>query len=324
MVRYNNSKDKIEINLFRAFVSKIPCECLFVGKLIIVLIIAVMYFPQIFSFGGNYSGNVLSLEDITDFKKLRINPTSEYSFLSKKEIFDIRKKYVEKSLFAKDNYEPSVREFGSIVDDKPWWGDIQCLEVDYQGDYSDRIVGDSLQSKQLNNPNVLVGFSAPYIPWNVEENEEYCSSSYSRFIPYSLKYSEKSNLIVVEYFVPRSFLDMRVNISNASKRFPIQLSGLNALDFGYKYVYASDIKNVEMQDSSNNITHEIKEFVDYIHVGHSCKYEGGCNNISPTQYDKIFTVTGLPAEINLKLWKKLPRTKKQKADINYKIIINEY
>ena len=78
-----------------------------------------------------------------------------------------------------------------------------------------------------------------------------------------------------------------------------------------------------MYDYNNNITKHIGEFVDYIHLGNSCKYKGGCNNISPVQFDKMIMLTNLPAEINLKLWKNEPINKYIKADIYYKIVFNE-
>ena len=106
-------------------------------------------------------------------------------------------------------------------------------------------------------------------------------------------------------------------------RYPIQLSGLNAKDFGYDYVYIFDLKNVSMFSEHNNITEDVKRFTDYIHLGGSCGYKDGCNNISPLQSDKMFTVYRLPAEINLKLWKKKPANQYMKADIYYRIIFDE-
>lgn len=73
----------------------------------------------------------------------------------------------------------------------------------------------------------------------------------------------------------------------------------------------------------DNITENVEMFRDYIHVGGSCKYVGGCNNLSPMQNDKMITLKAIPAEINLKLWKKQPRDKYSKADMYYRIIFKE-
>ena len=60
-------------------------------------------------------------------------------------------------------------------------------------------------------------------------------------------------------------------------------------------------------------------FQDYIHLGGSCKYQDGCNNISPMQVPLMIKIVNLPAEIDLKLWKNNPSSKYSKADIYYKI-----
>lgn len=303
------------------FLEKVPCKLIIGLKVITILITMCFLCPStIFSINDN---KILKIKDTSKFEALRINPQSEYSFLTKKEIYDIRKRYVQDSLFAHKNYEPSAREFGSIVDNKPWWGNIKCRQLNYEGDYTEHIQGKSLQSLKINNPNMLVSLNDYIIPWHTEANDDFCTSEYSKFLPHSLKYDKNNKLLVIEYQVPRRFLDMRANISGNSVRFPIQLSGLNALDFGYKYVYAFDTKNVRMYDYNNNITKHIGEFVDYIHLGNSCKYKGGCNNISPVQFDKMIMLTNLPAEINLKLWKNEPINKYIKADIYYKIVFNE-
>lgn len=305
----------------RSILSKIPCELIFGLKIIVLLIAMGFLFPSVF-FSSN-DNKILKIKDISAFENLKINPRTEYSFLSKKEIFDIRKSYVQDSIFASKNYEPSIREFGSIVDNKPWWGEIKCQPKDYNGDYHDFVQGKSEQSLKINNPNILVGLNSLVVPWDTEANESYCNSEYSSFIPYSLKYDKKNKLFIIKYKVSRSFLDMRAKISGKKVRFPIQLSGLNALDFGYKYVYAFDTQNIQMYDHHDNITQHIGEFKDYIHLGHSCKYAGGCNNISPVQNDKIVMLTDLPAEINLKLWKSEPINKYIKGNIYYRIVFEE-
>lgn len=259
-----------------------------------------------------------------DFEDLRINSMSDYDYMSKKEIYDIRKKYVSESLFAKPNYEPSEKVFGQIVDGKPWWGNVRCGKLNYQGDYHERIEGDSIVSVQMNNPNVLVGLSMPYMPWDVPEYGDFCTAQYSRFIPDSLKYSKKDKLFIATYKLPREFLDYRSNIDGKNHRFIIQLSGLNALDFGYNYVWAFKSNNIKFRQLNEpTVKDEVQTFQDYIHLGGSCKYKDGCNNISPMQYPLMIKVTELPAEINLKLWKNNPSSNYSKADVYYKIIFEE-
>ncbi len=302
----------------KELIGKIPCELIVAVQLITIIVLGfIICKPLIFSINDNKILNANS-----EFKELWVNPPSEYNNLRKDEIYSLRKAYVKDSLFDTDDYEPNERVFGQIQDYKPWWGSQKCRPLNYSGDYHESIEGESKQSIQINNPNALVGLSSPYIPWDVEENADFCNSEYSRFIPKALKYSKKDNLIVAEYEVSKEFPNIYVNISGKGYRYPIQLSGLNALDFGYKYIYAFDTKNIDMT-YSDNITQTPGMFRDYIHVGGSCGYEGGCNNISPMQNDKMISVKALPAEINLKLWKKQPHDKYSKADMYYRIIFKE-
>lgn len=316
--KINDRKFHLE-HTSKEFIGKIPCEFIIAVQFIVLVVFAFLICkPLIFSINDNKI-----LKANSGFEELWINPQLEFNNMRKDEIYDIRKAYVKDSLFALENYEPNERVFGAIEDYKPWWGEQECRPLNYTGDYHESIEGKSKQSVQINNPNALVGLSSPYIPWDVERNADFCNSEYSKFIPKVLKYSEKDNLIVAEYEVSKEFLNILINISGKNFRYPIQLSGLNALDFGYKYVYAFDTKNIEMLYSNNNVTQTVEKFRDYIHVGGSCGYEGGCNNISPMQNDKMITVVALPAEINLKLWKKQPYDKYSKADMYYRIIFKE-
>ena len=297
---------------------KLPVSILVSAKIIIFLVIIFYFFP-FFIFGYN-DKNILKINDYSTFQTLNVNPTSEYDYLSKQQIFDIRKQHVKNSLFTKDNYEPNTAVFGSIVDNKPWWGSIKCNQLNYKGDYHENIQGPSKVSVLMNNPNTLVGLSMPYIPWDIGTNKEFCTSDYSDFLPISLQNDEKNKLIVAKYELTKKFLKFRSNINGQSSRYVIQLSGLNARDFGYDYMYIFDTKNIKMYSEYNNATKDISTFRDYIHQGGSCKYKDGCNNISPMQNDLMFSVRRLPAEINIKLWKKKPINKYVKADMYYKII----
>ncbi|MCD8024056.1 MAG: hypothetical protein LUE64_00810 [Candidatus Gastranaerophilales bacterium] len=302
---------------------------LFIIKLIVLLLTLVFCFD--FYFLSEKDRRILKLSAIENktnavnaqkFIPVALNQTSDFKYLSKKQIYDIRKKYVKNSLFAKNDYEPSNEVFGSIEDNKPWWSDISCNSEVYDNNYNLNIDGKSRISALINNPNLLVGITSPFIPNFNYGIKDFCTSKYSKFNPVSLEFDKKDNLFIASYNVKQDFINMSLSLDGKKTRYPLQLSGLNARDFGYNYVYAFDLKNIQMyrQDS---ISREIKTFDDYLHTGNSCKIEGGCNNISPTQWNKIFTLTGLPAEINLKLWKKRPKSKYRKADMYYKIIFNQ-
>ena len=83
------------------------------------------------------------------------------------------------------------------------------------------------------------------------------------------------------------------------------------------------MKNSEMMyQNVSSVKDEVQMFTDYLHLGGSCRYKDGCNNISPMQSDKMFTIKYLPAVLTLKLWKEKPVNKFAKADFYYKIIID--
>lgn len=300
---------------------KLPPQFLLAVKIVILAAVIYFCFPSVFfSFNDN---KMLNIRDYSNFQSVQVNPLSEYNYLTKKQIFDIRKNHVKNSLFSKEDYEPDTRVFGAIADSKPWWGTVTCGKLNYKGDYHERIEGASKVSAQINNPDALVGLSLPFLPWDLGYNKEFCTADYSKFLPISIQYSEENNLIIAKYKLTKNFLKFRASVNRRNTRYPIQLSGLNALDFGYDYVYAYDTKNISMFDQNNNVTDDLKIFRDYIHPGGSCKYKDGCNNISPMQNDLMFTVTALPAEINLKLWKKKPMNKYVKADMYYRIQFTE-
>ncbi len=299
---------------------KISVSFIVTAKLIILAVVVYFCFlAMIFSYNDN---NILNIKDTSGFQTIKVNPMSEYDYMSKQQIYNLRKNYVKNSVFSKTNYEPENSVFGSITDNKPWWGDTRCGILNYKGDYKERTKGPSKVSAQMNNPTALVGLSMPILPWANEYNKEFCSGEYGKFLPVSLQYSKKNHLIIAKYNLTGDFLKFRTRINGRTSAYPVQLSGLNAKDFGYNYVYAYNMKNIKMY-SSNNVSDDVKEFADYIHLGGSCKYKDGCNNISPMQYDKMFIVTNLPAEINLKLWKKEPFNKNLKADMYYRIIFNQ-
>jgi hypothetical protein len=255
-------------------------------------------------------------------EKIYINPPCSYNNMSKSQILKLRKYYMKKSIFWNNNYEPNEDVFGGIEDYKPWWGDIKCISLDNNADPNENIRGKSHLSSQINNPTALVGLKDVYVMYN-RGDSDFCTSNYAKFIPKSIKYNKEKNLIIVEYPVSRGFLRTFVQVNNNKKRYPLQLCGLNARDLGYNYIYANELHNIQMSQPNNSIAENYGRFLDYIHVGGSCKLAGGCNNISPIQEDKMITVQELPAAIDLKLWKEEPINTRQKADINYRIVFKE-
>lgn len=253
-------------------------------------------------------------------EELVINPLSSYSGKTKEEILNIRKNYIQTSIFKSDNYEPNEEVFGQMEDRKPWWG------IDYitcsNKNQSPNINGNGLseESRFLNNPNVPVGVQMSKCFVNSKEMSEFCADKSLLFIPQKISYNKKQKLIIINYKGSKH-LAARMN----KKFLEFYLVGLNARDLGYNWVLANQPQNIRFLPQNLDtptLTEKPYKFKDFIHVGNACKVEGGCNNSSPHQPELMFSIKNLPAEMTLSLWKQKPVYKKQPADLYVKIIFN--
>ncbi|MDO5438000.1 MAG: hypothetical protein Q4F80_07385 [bacterium] len=248
------------------------------------------------------------LKEITAIKFIPINPVSDYNYLKKSEIYQIRKACVKDSLFASKNYKPADEVFGNIEDNKPWYGlkYYNCAaNQDIRGS-KDITEGDSEESRFINNPSQLVGINCGGFQTSNYKSDPICTAKIFHNIPTLSKYHPDTNTIVTSYVVKNGHSCM--------------LTGINARDLGYKYVYAENYKNIEFL-YPENISNKIYEFKDYLHTGSSCGIEGGCTNGSPRQDELAIAYDGIePAEINLRLWRKLPKSALTKEDINFKLL----
>lgn len=251
--------------------------------------------------------------------ELSINPLECYNGNSKAEMYDIRKSYVKTSIFYTPDYHPNEKVFGQIQDGKPWWNIDACSRIG-----KDSVTGVSSLSRFINSPDILVPV---YFSFNMsyrDDVKEYCDGNFSKTIPQEAFYNPSKKTITVKYPMSKYVTNHRLNHSYGQKNilYPLILSGLNARDFGYDYVFINSRNNIEMVNN-NNASQKVHKFLDFIHVGSSCKHPEGCNNHSPYQREIEFVITSLPAQMTLKLWKKEPVSKDLPADINYKIIFEE-
>lgn len=255
-----------------------------------------------------------------DTVNIKINQMECFSGKTKQEIYDIRKKYVAKSIFKSKNYEPSDEVFGQIEDGLPWRSIFTELCLDSP---ISETKGFSEESRFINNPALLIGLrNSSGIDLTKKENERYrvcfCDNSLLWIVPNKITYSKKNKLITVYY------KDLHV--------LPYQLIGyyletINAQDFGYKYgkMYTTD--KISFLNENDNISTRIYKFHDCIHKGDSCGVEGGCNNCSP--YIEGYEFTPLldyynkeKKVIDFKLWKEEPRDENVAADMNYRIVFD--
>ncbi|MBU0469582.1 MAG: hypothetical protein KKD07_07485 [Candidatus Omnitrophica bacterium] len=234
-----------------------------------------------------------------------LNPPVEFDYLSKDEIYDLRKKYVEQHKdLVQGDYKPLDAVFGRIVDGKPWWG-LRGQFCYGNGDRS--IDGLSEESRFIANP-----FHLLYFIEGKAYREESCFPVYPR--PYKLIWSINEPKAVAKYNLTKFYKDkdavghFRFNESFVFER-------MNAIDFGYNFIFIdpSLSKGVKPTPDSR-VLKEVCYLRGFIHLGGSCGYPGGCNNGSPHQPELYFQISDVPAKIYCKLWKKRPESKKDEAD----------
>ena len=245
------------------------------------------------------------------------NSPDSLSGKTKEEVFEIRKKYVAKSIFASDDYYPSEEVFGEIESGKPWIAQNICLNPETSASWTD---GPSEEGRFINNPTILVALEYPYaFHYN---NDLWCTDKVNNLEPARILYNKSKNIISVFY----RRLPFTTN-NGGSYAF----NGINARDLGYKYAYVDLSKSTYKPEFANeeNVSNTVTEFQNYIHLGGSCGVEGGCNNGSPDQpmlnfYNSRTKISGRIGKIYIKLWKNPPASPDDDADIIEKIILENY
>ena len=242
---------------------------------------------------------------------LWVNLPSEYNNLTKKEIYDLRKKYVQDSIFAYENYEPSEAVFGAIEDYKPWYGLDYYYCVAYYKGKPELISGPSEESRYINNPSMLVGYNCGGIMPD-ENHLDICKQKNLDLPRYlqATKTGKTKAIIRAKHLLPKHGQYC-------------SLVGLNARDLGYNYAYVDKAINVKF-DNKINITNKIHTFKDFLHTGYSCQIKGGCTNSSPLQNELLFLLDkDKEATIGIKLWAEKPESINTPEDIYYEIDIQK-
>ena len=236
---------------------------------------------------------------------------------TKEEVFELRKEYVAKSIFASDDYSPSEEVFGEIESGKPWIALNICLNP---ATSASRTTGRSEEARFINNPTILVALEHPF---SFQENDvSWCTNKKNNLIPRRILYDKDNNEISVFY--------RKLPFKTNSGDF-YTFNGINARDFGYKYAYVDLSKSTYHPEFAHeeNVSNTITEFQNYIHLGGSCGVEGGCNNGSPNQpmlnfYNHRTEMSGKNGMIYIKLWKNPPASPDDEPDIVEKIILEYY
>ena len=272
-----------------------------------------------------------------------INPMVEFDYRSVEEIYEIRQAAVAKNfnLISKQyltsenidsfplpmwktilnkistklkpakqkSYLPNQNIFGQIVGGKPWWG---ILGISYYGPGQQGIEGLSEESRILVNPYILVGLveSTAHI---VDTKKFSPKEIYPK--PVSLIWQSKQNTARAQYDISSYVSLAKQYRYSGMDKLSLNLVAYNACDFGYNYLYLDpgDSRNVKTHDPSNSIV----QLIQYIHLGNSCGYPGGCNNMSPYVTGLELDVLSLPARAHLKLWKNKPTNNVNPADFDF-------
>lgn len=270
-----------------------------------------------------HNNKIIGLSTKEGTEKLVINPLSNYSYKSVEEITQIRKKYVETSIFKKGDYEPNISVFGQMQDKKAWWGIEHIICYDGNQNPNIRKEGLSEESRFINNPNMLLGVLVSQIFEKTPSLQGLCADKSLQMIPTSLTYDKKYRLITATYKASPNFMKQF-----GKKGFiKFLLTGLNARDFGYNYAYAIDVANIAFNPvyyiKGSTLDYGIVKFEDHIALGKACEVEGGCNNTTPYQPALEFRILRLPAELTVSLWKHKPVYKNQPANMYYKIVFEQ-
>ena len=240
-----------------------------------------------------------------------LNSVMELNGKSREDILNLRRKYVDQvSELAPKNYRPDKSIFDRIQANKPWWG---FLGICHYGPGKKSILGNSKESRFIANPYLLVGVE-----------EAHGLIAYGRSVTAEEFYPQPTRLIWEE---GRREARVTYNVSGfyaALLRYggddpkSLYLSDYNARDFGFHYLLIDSASSQNIKAAFDQKI-PIKQF---IHVGKSCGYPGGCNNKSPLQPELEIHWTQLPARIYLKLWKKSPSAITRKADMDFIIDLN--
>ena len=248
-----------------------------------------------------------------------INPPRELNFLDKDEIFRVRNEMIaEYPIFFSGDYNAETSPvFRQIVGGKPWWG-LRGLICYGPGQLA--IDGESDESRFIDNPFLLISMEEDHALVYMKEKGD-CPLSYPE--PNFLSFDRDRMTFFVEYNA--SAYEQTLTMLAKSNHYvepqvTYSFNGRNAIDFGVPYVYATEVNNLHFTND-RNIGNTIYRFRDFIHVGGSCGYPGGCNNGSPHQPETVFKIDAFPATATFKLWRKQPSSPDDPADLTYELTI---
>ena len=249
--------------------------------------------------------NDINLE--SNNEDIPVNPVMNFNGMGGEQILNLRKININQAQsLMPANYEPSDKIFAQIQNDKAWWG---LLGVSYYGPGKNSILGNSKESRFILNPYLLLGMDEtgahPVAVGSALPPEEI----YPKAV--RLAWDKGGKWAHVVYNVSDYYRTaMKYNFAEGKNFF---ISDYNARDFGFNYLTIDSKHSINISAA----TDQVLPIIQYIHVGGSCGYPGGCNNSSPWQEALKIQWVELPARLYLKLWRSTVSDPSQKSDMDY-------
>lgn len=240
---------------------------------------------------------------------IALTPPGELDFKKKSEILKLRSRAVYRypSLLAGE-YKPSETVFGQIADGLPWWGTRGAY---YHGTGQRSIEGPSEQSHSILNPFILAvpEFHFRWNPAIIPESVIGGTMFPDHCGPTRLIWYPKRALAEVVY---------DASCISRTRARAFSLVAYNARDFHLGHILVSyrDSKNIKKKDPPT-LPYPNPQF---LHAGGSCGYPGGCNNVSPrTPEIENLRITGFPARVVIRFWRKKPNLIEEPSDMEFLI-----
>jgi hypothetical protein len=242
-------------------------------------------------------------------REIPLRPTRDYDFSPVAPILAARASYVnaEPALFAAlggREYTPSKQLFGQIVDGRPWWG-LEGLSFFGNGEKS--IEGDSEESRFIENPYLFVAMRevwASIVKKPIAPHPVYPK-------PTGLRFSLDGTVGWASYDVTSFYREGATLGYQEAIDHSIKACLYNALDLGFPFFAYDKVASNGVRAKDYSVLRE----PEFIHLGGSCGYAGGCNNASPPFAPLTLYIETLPARLVVRFWREAPRAAKDAPDV---------
>ena len=242
-------------------------------------------------------------------RAIAVRPPREYDFSPLEPILQARVSYVRAEPGLLDSlgvvdYAPSRQVFGQLVAGKPWWG---LNGLSFYGNGEKSIDGDSEESRFVENPYLFVAMQevwANIVPPPFVAHPVYPKATW-------LGFSADGHIGWARYDVTSFYAEGGRLGYHEPKDRSIHACMYNAVDLGFPF-FAYDAR---ASDGVRASDYSILREPEFIHLGGSCGYAGGCNNASPPFAPFLLHVDKLPSRLAVRLWREVPSASTDAPDV---------